>query len=702
IILKFFQISDTKTMSLLELEWWVYLIIVLAFFVVCLGLNYVVKKINETKIDERFIRMLHKASTAQSTQVSGPLIVMETTRGAQNNIKTPQPSPQGISLVFNQEDNKRKKDLEDTMIIIKNSMLQKKFDALSLNTNASLEQIDIIPLIRSTRTVNDAISLKMNEAARTEETHGTKINLNVTERVLVKRNDTALGTTKEPSVSNESDCYKTDLVSVEKNEYGHVITRPTTSINQCDSKIRDLFYMEDDSRIADTGTKLPFVSNGNLVKDETFSVRTRQNDKLNTDETNLLRQSFNENQSTSHKESDHKNSRNSLPNIFNKHSNYKNVDEDSGLTKVVHNIVSKLSSLSKHSNIDSRDNTFERKTKKFNLDRETSANTQVETQPEKRNVPIGLSSMARTDRCLTKVISMKQNELNPFLTKANSNAQSDHNKTDLKSDSSRTCKSAEESCSLKYKNILTGTTNFKEAFNTPMKIKDSTNKPNIKLLNTHETEPLRKSPHSLQIDSHFDAETNIKIKTVEENQPSSIEKRCNAQTNLIISHRNKPNRETSSSGIISDLKVETKAIKQSKFDEITPQKLQTIEKNTTNNNTFYIPSKIATDDFNTIKSGFESKIENAIMRPPAYQNTSPQSGHCDTEESWEIQSKRQVTEPRVFMGIDSKLTLSKDSSLNRNCKDETVHSSCTPNIKESNSIKNKLSTAESYTKEDEI
>ncbi|KAF9405553.1 hypothetical protein HW555_013761, partial [Spodoptera exigua] len=165
-------------MSLLELEWWVYLIIVLAFFVVCLGLNYVVKKINETKIDERFIRMLHKASTAQSTQVSGPLIVMETTRGAQNNIKTPQPSPQGISLVFNQEDNKRKKDLEDTMIIIKNSMLQKKFDALSLNTNASLEQIDIIPLIRSTRTVNDAISLKMNEAARTEETHGTKINLN--------------------------------------------------------------------------------------------------------------------------------------------------------------------------------------------------------------------------------------------------------------------------------------------------------------------------------------------------------------------------------------------------------------------------------------------------------------------------------------------------------------------------------------------
>ncbi|KAF9823330.1 hypothetical protein SFRURICE_012749 [Spodoptera frugiperda] len=735
-------------MSLLELEWWVYLFIVLTFFMVCLGLNYVVKKINETKIDERFIRMLHKASTTQSTQVTGPLIVMETTRAAQSSIKTP--SPKGISLVFNQEENKRRKDLEDTMNIIKNSMFQKKFDALSLNTNASVEHIDAIPLIRSTRTVND-IPLKISETSRSvaeKETHDTKSNSNITGKVLVKRSEYAPGATKESSISNEIDCYKTDIVNIERNEYGHVAARPTTSVNRSDSKIHGLFYMGDDSRIADSGANATFASNGNPV--ENIPVRVHQEREHNEVETTLsrTRHSFNGNQSTSQKkDSENKISRKSFPNIF------KNV-EDSGLTKIVHNIVSKISTLSKPSNVDARDDTTDVKVKKITLDREPATNAQVNSienkgmHPEQRNISRRPSSTSRSERCLTEVISMKQIESGLSVTKASTNVLGDHLKNGSKIENIRKCESVK-----KY-NIVTeiepvtandtsASRNDRSLSIVSMKLKDMKDKPKIELLNTRETAQIGKKTHNLQSGSCIDEGT--KTKTIEENQSehivieeisdiqndinitvseknnksnskkSFIEERSKAQTNLIISEtvenndiEHNPVRETLSPGIGSVSKIQADTAKQSGLTGSTTQNLPTTERKTDNNSILNVSLKIASDYSNLIKSCFESTFETVLSTKPAIQNTSSQTDHCDCEteevvnkQSSNIQSELKVTETKVFISNDSKSSLLYDSSQNRNCVDDTINPSRTPNINESNTIKNEHNTTEKNIKEGE-
>ncbi|XP_026725752.1 uncharacterized protein LOC113492482 isoform X2 [Trichoplusia ni] len=122
---------------LLELDWWVYLIIVLSLFAICLGLNYVLKKVNEAKLDGRFIRMRQKASATQSTQVQGPQIEMETARPLViQNYSERLSTPPGISLVFNQEENlkcnRRMRDLEETYNIIKNSLSATKQEVQSL------------------------------------------------------------------------------------------------------------------------------------------------------------------------------------------------------------------------------------------------------------------------------------------------------------------------------------------------------------------------------------------------------------------------------------------------------------------------------------------------------------------------------------------------------------------------------------------
>ncbi|CAH1637556.1 unnamed protein product [Spodoptera littoralis] len=712
--------------------------------------------ISETKIDERFIRMLHKASTTQSTQVTGPLIVMETARAAQSNIKTP--SPKGISLVFNQEENKRRKDLEDTMNIIKNSMFQKKFDALSLNTNASVEHIDTIPLIRSTRTVNDAISLKISETARTaaqKETHDTKSNSNVTGKILIKRHEQ-----HAPKEPNENDCFKTGLGNTQPNEHGHVAARPTTSVNRSDSNIRDLFYMGDDSRIVDTGTNRTIAKNGKPV--ETVSARVHRERERNEVETTLsrTRHSFNGNQSTSqNKEPEHKISRKSFPNIFKKHSNVKNV-EDSGFTKIVHNIVSKISTLSKHSNVGARDNTLDVKAKKITLDRETSNNTQVNRgvdsdsienkrmQLEHRNFPRRLSSTGRPERCLTEIISMKQNKSDLFVTKASSNVHSDHFKTESKTESIRKCESV-----IKYNNIVTDiepaiiiaketSVSQKDRSLTTvasMKLKDLKDKPKIELLNTRETAQIGQNTHLLQSGSHIDEDTITKAKTIQDQSEhnlvieeisdtqsdpnittpernrqsnpnkSSIEERSKGQTNLMIPETaknneigHKPGRETSSPGIEGVSKVQAETAKQSGIDGITPQKLQIIDKNIILN----IPSKSSADNANLIKSCFESKFETVMSRLPAVQNTSSQSDRYETEnvvnkQSSNVQSVRKVMEAKVFISNESKRSLSKDSSQNRNCADETTNPSNSPKINESNRIKIEQNTTETIIKEGE-
>lgn len=699
--------------------------------------------ISETKIDERFIRMLHKASTTQSTQVTGPLIVMETTRAAQSSIKTP--SPKGISLVFDQEENKRRKDLEDTMNIIKNSMFQKKFDALSLNTNASVEHIDAIPLIRSTRTVND-IPLKISETSRNateKETHDTKSNSNITGKVLVKRSEYAPGVTKESSISNEIDCYKTDLVNIERNEYGHVTTRPTTSVNRSDSKIHGLFYMGDDSRIADSGANATFAGNGNPVQN--IPVRVHQEREHNEVETTLsrTRHSFNGTQSTSQKrEFENKISRKSFPNIF------KNA-EDSGLTKIVHNIVSKISS-----NVDARDNTTDIKAKKITLDREPATNAQVNSienkgmHPEQRNISRRPSSTSRSERCLTEVISMKQNEPGLSVTKASTNILGDHLKNGSKIENIRKCESVK-----KY-NIVTeiepvtandtsASRNDRSLSIVSMKLKDLKDKPKIELLNTRETAQIGKKIHNLQSGSCIDEGT--KTKTIEENQSehivieeisdiqndinitvsennnksnpkkSFIEERSKAQTNLLISEtvenndtEHNPVRETTSPGVGSVSKIQADTAKLSGLTGSTTQNLPSMDRKTDNNSILNVSLKIASDYSNLIKSCLESTFETVLSTKPAIQNTFSQTDHCDCEteevvnkQSSNIQSERKVTETKVFISNDSKGSLLYDSSQNRNCVDDTINPSRTPNINESNTIKNEHNTTENNIKEGE-
>lgn len=88
--------------------------------------------------------MRHKVSTTQSTQVHGPLIEMEISRGSksQSNTEKSHNSPPGISLVFNQEENmltdKRRKDLEESYTVLNNKIDLRKHE-LSLHTEASRE-----------------------------------------------------------------------------------------------------------------------------------------------------------------------------------------------------------------------------------------------------------------------------------------------------------------------------------------------------------------------------------------------------------------------------------------------------------------------------------------------------------------------------------------------------------------------------------
>ncbi|XP_021196881.3 uncharacterized protein LOC110381028 [Helicoverpa armigera] len=273
-------------MSLLDLEWWIYLFIVLSFFMTCLGLNYVVKKINEAKIDERFIRLLHKASTTQATQVNGPLIVMETTKGIrQNSSRSAQPSPTGISLVFNQEDNKRKQDLDETYNIIKNSIDPKRFDSLSLNSKFSQETVDL-PMTKTEHYINEIVTNKIIESAHKVNTAAPKEtsslaqnNCNGTDikTVLVKKNEYGYPSIKETTSTDRSDCYITEVMAVTKNDTGFVPAKralPTTDYNR-----REIIALKDTERIIAKETTYLIQSDNNDRDKDAHNPKTKSSDK---------------------------------------------------------------------------------------------------------------------------------------------------------------------------------------------------------------------------------------------------------------------------------------------------------------------------------------------------------------------------------------------------------------------------------------
>uniref|UniRef100_A0A2A4JYX9 Uncharacterized protein n=1 Tax=Heliothis virescens TaxID=7102 RepID=A0A2A4JYX9_HELVI len=264
------MMSTNIIKELLDLEWWIYLFLVLSFFIVCLGLNYVVKKINEAKIDERFIRMLHKASTTQATQVNGPLIVMETSKLRQNSSKSPQPSPTGISLVFNQEDNKRKQDLDEAYDILKNTIDPKRFESLSLNSKFSHDSIDV-PIIRTDRCLNEIVSSKIIEVAHKVSTPApieiSSLTQNIcngtgTKTPLVKNNE--YGYPSATSI-HQNECYVTEVMTVKSNDVEYVPSKRASACISSDNNRTQIIALKDTERI--------------IAKETTYLIKSDNNDR---------------------------------------------------------------------------------------------------------------------------------------------------------------------------------------------------------------------------------------------------------------------------------------------------------------------------------------------------------------------------------------------------------------------------------------
>lgn len=171
--------------------------------------------------------MLHKASTTQSTQVTGPLIAVETRGTARHDslITMQRPTPPGISLVFNREDNKRR---SDPYGLIK-PLIQRR----------SMETIDVkSPNERTAMSV----PLKMIEPAQVVAKANSSHISN--EKVFLKTNEYGNQAIRKTSSTAKSDRYVAKLITVKKSEYGHVPGLGTYSVcrkrSELDSEIEGL------------------------------------------------------------------------------------------------------------------------------------------------------------------------------------------------------------------------------------------------------------------------------------------------------------------------------------------------------------------------------------------------------------------------------------------------------------------------------
>ncbi|XP_047537183.1 uncharacterized protein LOC125071136 [Vanessa atalanta] len=93
-----------------QFQWWECVLIALSIFIGFVFLNFLVKKINETKLDERLTMLLNKASTNQATQAQEPSAMEPLTLGSD------QLSFKGISFVYNKDDNLLSNDKENLNI----------------------------------------------------------------------------------------------------------------------------------------------------------------------------------------------------------------------------------------------------------------------------------------------------------------------------------------------------------------------------------------------------------------------------------------------------------------------------------------------------------------------------------------------------------------------------------------------------------
>ncbi|KAJ0173820.1 hypothetical protein K1T71_010969 [Dendrolimus kikuchii] len=187
----------------MNIHWWIYVVAVISLFASCLIINFIVKKINELRLEERLQRILHK-TIGQSTQVQGRLPDMETRNPKLQLDTDKQTKPTAISLVFNKHDNlfedKRRKGFEDEL---KKEIVKLPKKSLSQNeTNAIPNNVFTVKIsetkvfenqVSSSKHLDDILAAKVeNNTFKINETYfntNLPIKLSSTNAPMINKQD---------------------------------------------------------------------------------------------------------------------------------------------------------------------------------------------------------------------------------------------------------------------------------------------------------------------------------------------------------------------------------------------------------------------------------------------------------------------------------------------------------------------------------
>lgn len=333
---------------------------------------------------DSLVRVLEKVSATQTTQANGPTIAV-TSEGEHrtNSVRAPQQySPPAISLVFDKEENRR---IGDVYNLVKPLTADWTFDDTSLNTNKSLETIQIMD-IASDRTVSECAPIKKIEC-EPFTTKGASSH-NFSEKVLVKDkidsiDRTDLNIPKNYSIGlvpaldgfpfSQKDC--NTLKSIPKNESSNYHVDNVIAKNSSPNITGGIIPNEQNNSVAES---IPFknICSGRIVPTNTCIVEnTMKNPKVIKDKKITERPEIG-----------------CLDNIMSKLANFKNADEIPRIEKSATNtIVGKSSS--------SHTESIRNVTKiSANENKESSCNGAEETFSQIHSDHVGENILVKTSR----------------------------------------------------------------------------------------------------------------------------------------------------------------------------------------------------------------------------------------------------------------------------------------------------------------